>query len=165
MSFQYTLCDQIVKAVAVVFCMRCCYWSVCIYKKMAEFHATKTSKELFFFFLSLTLVAKWFVIGQRCSASWQSHYCPRTNMSQLVDIKNLSESTKQYYLWLKSVMTHMMLASCQSRTVSYLCYVRLFYWWTKKFPLKSKSCHKCQQIIELGIKLCLISAYVWVRWV
>lgn len=152
MSSQYSHCDQIVKAVDFHLLHVFLKYKYKDFWKRAEFCATKTSKE--FFFLSLTLLAKCCVIGRRWSASWQSLYYPRTTMSQPVDIKSLSESTKEYFSRRKSVMTHVMLNSCQSRTfTTYLCYVLLFYFWTKKLPLESKSRHKNPQIIELGIQL------------
>lgn len=104
-----------------------------------------------FLFLSLTLMAKCCVIGRHCSASWQSRYYPRPNMSQPIDIKSFSESTKDYFfirrnlswlIWCRHPVSH--------RPSSLYRYV-LFVLLQQKLPVWSRNCHKCQHITELQI--------------
>lgn len=89
-----------------------------------------------FFFSSLTNPRgkKCCVIGRRRSASWQSHYYPRANMSQPIDIKSLSESTKKYFITGGNLPWLMWCWLLVSHALSPPAFVIYFssYWWTQK---------------------------------
>ncbi len=141
--------------------MCCCSRSLYISGKMAEFDATKPSKE--FFLLSLTLEAKC-VIGRCRSASWQSHYYPHTNMSQPIDIKSLSRSTKKYFImggnlpWLIRCWLLVSHTLSPPAFVIYCCVTDEL----KSSLLNVKSCHKhiCQQIFR-AVRCCYLHIYEW----